>query len=327
MRRRDFITLLGGTAVTWPIAAHAQQPAIPVIGFLSGRAPAEAADVLAAFRGGLNEAGFVEGQNIAIEYRWAARQYDRLPDLASELIRRQVAVIVATGGDLSPIAAKAATTTIPIVFIAGRDPVELGLVARINRPGGNATGATLMALDLEGKRLGLLSELVPAAVTFAALLNPSATLFDTHLKAIDNAARAAGRKVEVLKASNEREIDTAFAAATRLRADAMVVGTDPFFNSRQEQIVALAARHTLPAIYSFREFANLGGLMTYGTSFADAYRQVGIYAGRILKGERPGDLPVVQPTNFELVINLKTAKALGLTIPPMLLARADEVIE
>jgi putative ABC transport system substrate-binding protein len=325
--RRKFIAALGGTAVAWPLAARAQQPVLPVIGYLSGRSQGEAGDVLTTFRDGLNEAGFVERRDVAIEYRWAERQFDRLPDMAAELVRHQVAVIVATGGDLSPIAAKAATSTIPIVFLTGVDPVELGLVTRINRPDGNVTGVTLLAVDLEGKRLGLLRELVPAAAIFAALLNPNATLFDAQSRGVDDAAAAAGRKIEVLKASNERQIDAAFAAAAHLRVDALLVGADPFFNSRQEQLITLAARYSLPAIFSFREFANLGGLMSYGTSFTEGYRQVGNYTGRILNGTKPGDLPVVLPTKYELVINLKTANVLSLTVPPTLLGRADSVIE
>ena len=326
MRRRQFIALLGGAAAVWPLAARAQQPGMPVVGFLSGRAADEATSVVTAFLGGLNEAGFVEGRNADIEYRWAERQFDRLPDMVTELIRRKVAVIVATGGDLSALAAKAATTTIPIVFLTGRDPVELGLVARINRPGGNVTGVTLLALALEGKRLGLLRELVPGA-SIAVLLNPDATLFAAQSKDIDNLARAAGQKVQVLKARNERALDEFFHAAAQLGTGAILVGSDPYLNSRQEQIVALAERYSIPAIGSFREFTTSGGLMSYGTSFAEAYRQVGVYTGRILKGEKPADLPVQQPTKFELVINLKTAKALGLEIPATLLARADEVIE
>ena len=328
VKRRQFITLLGGAAVAWPLSARAQQqPAMPVIGFLSGRASGEATGVVAAFLGGLNEAGFVEGRNVAIEYRWAERQFDRLPDMVTELIHRQVAVIVATGGDLSALAAKAATTTIPIVFLTGRDPVELGLVARISRPGGNVTGVTLLALTLEGKRLGLLRELVPGASLIAVLLNPDATLFAAQSKDIDNLARAVGQKVQVLTASNERALGEAFHAAAQLRTGAILVGSDPYLNSRQDQLVALAERYSIPAIFSFREAVTSGGLMSYGTSFAEAYRQVGDYTGRILKGAKPADLPVVQPTKFELAINLKTAKALGLTVPPTLLARADEVIE
>ena len=328
IRRREFITLLGGAAVAWPLSARAQQqPAMPAIGFLSGRAAGEATGVVAAFLGGLNEAGFVEGRNVAIEYRWAERQFDRLPDMVTELIHRQVAVIVATGGDLSALAAKAATMTIPIVFLTGRDPVELGLVARISRPGGNVTGVTLLALTLEGKRLGLLRELVPGASFIAVLLNPDATLFAAQSKDIDNLARAVGQKVQVLTASNERALGEAFHAAAELRTGAILVGSDPYLNSRQDQLVALAERYSIPAIFSFREAVTSGGLMSYGTSFAEAYRQVGDYTGRILKGAKPADLPVVQPTKFELVINLKTAKALGLDVPPSLLARADEVIE
>jgi putative ABC transport system substrate-binding protein len=327
MRRRDFITGIGGSAAAWPLVTRAQSPVAPVIGFLSGRAPGEAAGVVTAFRNGLNETGFAEGRNVTIEYRWAERRYDRLPKFVTDLIRRQVEVIVATGGDASPLAAKAATSTIPIIFITGRDPVELGLVPRINRPGGNMTGVTLFALELEGKRLGLLHELVPQASLIAVVINPNAALFDHQSRSIVAAARALGLRTQLFPVNNEQAIDAAFASAAELRAGAIFVATDPYLNGRQNQLIGLARRHSLPAIFSFRESVAVGGLVSYGTSFAEAYRNVGNYAGRILKGEKPADLPVVQPTKFELVINLKTANALGLEVPPMLLARADEVIE
>jgi putative ABC transport system substrate-binding protein len=326
MRRRAFI-LGGGAAAAWPRAARAQQAPIPVVGFLGTASPGPFAHLVAGFRQGLQETGFVEGRNVAIEYRWAEGQYERVPALAADLVRRQVAVIVTIGGETSAAAAKAATATIPIVFNSGTDPVKRGLVASLARPGGNATGVNIFTTELAEKRLGLLHDLVPASSTIAVLLNPNFAPAAINVRESEATARAIGKVIAIFNAKSELEIDAAFAEIVQARPGALLVAADPFFNSRREQIVALAARHAIPAIYEWREFAQAGGLMSYGTSLVEAHRQQGVYAGRILKGEKPADLPVVQLSKFELVINLKTAKALGLAIPPGVLAIADEVIE
>jgi putative ABC transport system substrate-binding protein len=326
IRRRDFISALGGAVAAWPLAARAQQPAIPVIGFLSGASPGPFTTYVGAFRQGLGETSYAEGHNVAIEFRWAEGQNDRLPARAADLVRRQVDVIVATG-PAPAIAAKTAATKIPIVFSGGGDPVALGLVASLNRPGGNATGVNMFTSELGPKRLGLLRELVPTALT-AVLINPKGPSSEEQLKAVHEAARTVDQQIHILPASSERELDTAFATLPSLRAGALLVGSDQYFNNQRDQIIALAARYAIPAIYEWREFAMAGGLMSYGTSsITNTYRQVGVYTGRVLKGERPADLPVMQSTKFELVINLKTAKVLGLEVPATLLARADEVIE
>jgi putative tryptophan/tyrosine transport system substrate-binding protein len=325
--RRDFITLLGGAAAAWPLAARAQQPGMPVIGFLSSRSPNESASAVAAFRQALAEVGYVEGQNVGIAFRWAEGQYDRLPALAADLARRPVAVIFATGGNPPALAAKAATATIPIVFITGSDPVEVGLVASLNRPGGNVTGVSLFTSLLVAKRLELLRELVPAAATIAFLVNPNNSNAEPDTRAAQTAASGFGQQLVVLRASAENDIDAAFASIVRQQANALLVNTDSFFLARRNQFAALARRHRIPTIHDLREYAAAGGLVSYGTNLADAYHLGGSYVGKILKGANPGDIPVEQPTKFDLVINLTTAKALGLTVPPTLLARADEVIE
>jgi putative ABC transport system substrate-binding protein len=324
--RRQFIFALGGATLAWPLAARAQQPAMPVIGFLNSASPDNYEPMVDAFRQGLKETGYVEGQNVAIEYRWAGGQYDRLPAMAADLVRRQVAVIVAnTPGNL---AAKAATTTIPIVFTTAGDPVQIGLVASLNRPGGNITGVTNLSVELGPKWLELLHELVPTATIMALLVNPtSPNLTESTTKDLQAAARTLGLKLHVLHVSSERDFDKVFATLVRLRVGGLVIGSDPFFNSRSEQLAALTVRYAVPTIFQTRAFVAAGGLMSYGGSVAGTYHQVGMYTGRILKGEKPADLPVQQSTKVELFINLKTANALGLTVPDKLLVAADEVIE
>jgi putative ABC transport system substrate-binding protein len=326
MQRREFIALLGGAAAAWPLAAHAQQP-MPVIGFLHSASPAPFTPFVGAFRRALAETGYVEGRSVGIEYRWAEGQYDRLPAMAADLVGRQVAVIVSAGGIVSALAAKAATSTTPIIFSSGEDPLAAGLVTSLNRPGGNATGIYLFIGGLDPKKLGLLSELVPQAQLIAALYNPTRAETRERELSTQEAARAIGRKTHTLYASTESEIDAAFATVTEIKAGALIVGADAFLNSRRDQIVALAARHAIPAIYEGRAFVEAGGLMSYGTSLMDGYRQIGIYTGRVLKGDRPADLPVVQSVKFEFVMNFKTAKALGLEVPLKLHQLADEVIE
>src|SRR5262245_24918428 len=326
MRRREFITLLSGAAATWPFAAQAQQTAMPVVGWLHGASEKFATHLVSAFRKGLSEAGYVESQNVVIEYRFADGQYERLPGLAGELVRRSVSVIVA-GSPPAALAAKVATTSIPIVFIVGLDPIAAGLVASFNRPGGNATGITLVTGPLGQKRLEILRELVPNAARIVMLVNPISPDAAPEIRDTEAAAQANGLSIKLLNASTAGEIDAAFGVLADLRPHALLVGSDPFFTSRGEQIAELATRARIPAIYPFREHIDSGGLISYGTSIPNAYRQAGILAARILKGEKPADLPVQQPTKFELVINLKTAKALGLAVPPSLLSRADEVIE
>ena len=326
MRRRELIVLFGGAMAAWPFAACAQQKATPVIGYLGTGSPGPNAPQLAAFRQGLSETGYVEGQNVAIEYRWAAGFFDRLPTLAAELVDRKVDVIAA-GSPPAALAAKRATSTIPIVFNTGDDPVATGLVASLARPSGNLTGVSMLLTELVPKRLQLLLEMVPQARVIALLVNPNGPEAEPTIRDGETAARAKGVQLLIVKAGTEREIDAAFTSLVQLHADALLVGNDPFFNSQREQLVALAARHAVPVIYFFREFAAAGGLISYGPRLPDFFRQVGVYVGRILKGAKPADLPVQQPVKFELVINLKTAKALGLTVPQSLLQRADEVIE
>ena len=327
MKRRAFITLLGGAVAGWPLAARAQQAAIPVIGYLNLASPeSDASSRLTGLRRGLNETGYVEGRNFVIEYRWAGNQADRLPELAADLVQLRVAVIV-TSGLVSTLAAKAATTSIPIVFGVGADPVHFGLVASLNRPGGNLTGFNAFNAELGAKGLALLHELVPSTATIGFLENPNNPIFELTTRDLLAAAPVAGLKVQILKASTDREIDAAFVSLVQARTGALLVGGDPFFNNRIERLIEFAARHAIPTMYSFREFVVAGGLIGYGTSLTEHYRQVGLYTGRILKGEKPADLPVTQATKLELIINLKTAKALGLQIPDRLLALADEVIE
>jgi putative ABC transport system substrate-binding protein len=326
VNRRTFLTLLGAVAALRPSTTRAQQKAMPVIGFLNSRSPADSAALVAPFREGLSETGYVEGQNVSIEYRWAEGRYDRLPVLAADLVGRKVDVIAAFTGPAA-LAAKNATSTIPIVFSGGDDPVAAGLVASLARPSGNLMGVSILTMELTAKRLELLSELVPQAKVIALLVNPTNANSERIIGGVQEAAQAKGLQLHILKAGTEEEIDAALATLVQLRAGGLIIGDDPFFNSRGELLAALAPRHAVPAISSFRDFAASGGLISYGASLAFVNRQVGTYVGRILKGARPADLPVEQPTKFELLINLKTANALGLTVPPSLLARADEVIE
>jgi putative ABC transport system substrate-binding protein len=326
MRRREFISLLGGAAA-WPLAARAQQPATPVVGFLGSRSLADSAALVAAFRAGLGETGFIEGRNVTIEFRWAEGHYDRLTTFAADLAARKVAVLAAPGGIAAGLAAKAATATIPIIFLTGADPVQFGLVKSLNRPDGNVTGVAILTNTLAPKQLELLHELVPSATLVAFLVNPKNPIAESDTRDLHSAAGATRQQILVLHASNHSEVENAFAALVQRGAGALLVQSDPFFNSRPGHIVALAARHAIPAMYQWRDFPAAGGLMSYGTVLADAYRQVGIYAGRLLKGAKVGDLPVQQSVKVQLVLNLKTAKALGLTFPLPLLGRADEVIE
>jgi len=326
--RRELIAGICRAAAAWPLAARAQQPAMPVIGYLGSESPDVFAGRLRAFRQGLSETGYVEGNNVAIEYRWAENQSDRFPALLEDLVRRKVTVIAAVTGTPPALAAKAATTTIPIVFVTAGDPVALGLVASLNRPGGNLTGVATLTVELGAKQLEVLRELVPTATIIALLVNPTnPTNAERLSRDLQAAAPALGLQIHVLHASTERDFDAVFTSLPRLRADAVVIGSDPFFNSRNQQLVALALRYAMPTMYPFREYAMAGGLISYGNSFADAHRQVGVYTGRILKGAKPADLPVQQATKVEMIVNLKTAKALGLTVPLTLLGRADEVIE
>jgi putative tryptophan/tyrosine transport system substrate-binding protein len=327
LKRRKFITLLGCAAAAWPLAARAQQAAMPVIGVLGGHTRAQWQPFLAAFHQGLNEAGYFDRDNVSTEYRWAEGHYEHLPALAADLVGRKVAVIAAIGGVNSAIAAKAATSEIPIVFITGRDPVELGFVESFNRPGGNLTGVSLLNDELVAKRLELLRELVPKAATIAILINPDNRNHPSHARTLEAVARAGGQQVIVIGAASDGDFEPAFAMLVQRRADALVVNADPFFDSRQEQIAGLATRHAVPTIFPWREYVQAGGLASYGTSLLDAHRQTGVYAGRILKGAKPADLPVVQAIKFEMFVNLKTANALGLMVPTSILLRADEVIE
>jgi putative ABC transport system substrate-binding protein len=327
MRRREFIALLGCGVAGWPFAARAQQPAMPVVGLLGATTAQGYAAQLTAFRQGLSEAGFVDGRNVAIEYRWAEDQYDRLPALAADLVRRQVAVIATIGGNAASLAAKAATATIPVVFHGSVDPVEAGLVTSLNRPGGNVTGVVTLNIDTGQKRLELLHELLPAATTIGLLLNPTNAVAEIQSKDLQAAARILGLQLRIVHASTEHDFDPAFATLSQARAGGLVIGTDGFLVSQSAQLAALAVRHALPAIFQYRAFVTAGGLMSYGGSVTDSYRLSGVYTGRILKGEKPADLPVQQATKVELIINLKTARTLGLTFPITLLGRADEVIE
>jgi putative tryptophan/tyrosine transport system substrate-binding protein len=327
LRRREFITLLGGSAAAWPLEAYAQQPTMPVIGFLYPGVPELSTGIVAAFRNGLHETGFIEGRNVAIEFRFAHNDNSRLSELAADLVRRRVAVIVTPGSTPSALAAKAATTSIPIVFSVGTDPVEVGLVANFNRPGGNVTGISSLNSELAAKRLSLLHDLLPNAVRFATLVNPGNPNADLLARDAQAAGLAIGRQIEILAASTARDIDAAFASLVKKGADALLVSPDPLLDNRRVQLVTLATYHRLPTIYSFRENVEIGGLMSYGSSAADRDRPVGVYAGRILKGEKPAELPVMRATKFELLINMQTARVLGLDVPETLLARADQVIE
>ena len=327
MRRREFITLVGGAAAAWPLVARAQQPAMPVIGFLSGTSSKGYAPYLAAFREGLREGGFVEGQNVTIEYRWADDHYERLPELAADLVTRRVALIAAAGGSPAALAAKSATTTIPIVFQIGVDPVKAGLVSSLNQPGGNITGFANLALEVGPKRLELLHRLVPNATNIAVLVNPARSNVEAETRDMQSAANKLGLQLNVLYASTERDFDKVFATSVQLRAGGVVISGDPFFNTRSEELAAMAIHYMVPAIYQFHEFAAAGGLVSYGSSIKNTHREAGIYTARILKGEKPADLPVQEPSKVELIINLKTAKTLGLEIPPSILTSADEVIE
>jgi putative tryptophan/tyrosine transport system substrate-binding protein len=328
MRRREFITLLGSTAVVaWPLVARAQQPTMPVIGFLHPGLPEANAKYVAGFRKGLDEMGYVEGRNVAIEYRWGHGEIDRLPELAANLISRPVTVIVTPGSVAAALAAKTATATIPIVFVVGADPVETGLVVSLNRPGGNVTGISSMNVGLGAKQLGLLNQLLHREARFAVLVNPSNPQSQSTITDVQAAAAAIGQQLEILTATTKRDISPAFSAAVQKRADALLISADPLFTSRPVQLATLAARHAMPTVYALREFAEVGGLMSYGSSFTDLFRQAGTYTGRVLKGEKPADLPILQATKFELVVNLQTAEVLGLDVPATLLAVADEVIE
>ena len=327
MKRRAFITLLGSAAAAWPLAARAQQPAMPVIGFLSSRLPDEAKQSLTGFGSGLRTTGYVDGQNVVIEYRWADGEYSRLPGLAADLVRRGVAVLVATGGEPSALAAKAATSTIPIVFTIGGDPVKVGLVSSLNRPGGNATGVSLLTSLAEAKRLGLLNEVILGAGVFDVLINPNYQQAEAQSREVQEAARAIGRPIQIVNAGNDQELEEAFATLAQRRVAAMLVTADPFFTTRRDRIIALAAQLKLPAIYEFREYTEAGGLMSYGISLKDGYHQAGIFTGQVLKGAKPADLPVQQSTKFEFVINLKTAKTLGVKFSENVLSLADDVIE
>jgi putative ABC transport system substrate-binding protein len=327
LNRREFVTLLGGSAAAWPLAARAQQAAVPVIGYLGAQSPAAFASRVTAFRQGLGETGYVEGRNVAIEFRWAEGQHDRLPALAAELVARRVAVIVAPGGAPAAIAAKSVTTTIPIVFEMGADPIAMGLVTSLNRPGGNLTGVSSLNVEVTPKRLEILREAIPTATVVAVLLNPTSPTADSQLRNLQEAARALGLQLHVLHASSARDFDAVFATLLQLRASGLVVASDTFFATHSEQLAALTVRHALPAIHQSRDFALAGGLMSYGGSFVESHRQAGVYTGRVLKGDKPADLPVQQVTKVELLINLKTAKALGVTFPLALSGRADQVIE